>query len=463
MARATMDAFSTLTRTGEIWWTRTSGREAIRARAAERTAEMIAYARRNSRYYRQVWNSLPASAPLAELPPVTKRELMTHFDEWVTDVRVERRGVEAFLADRSHIGERYLDSYVIWKSSGSTGEPGIFVQDMTALSVYDALLNSQMQSAALAGRYALGLLTHAGRAALIAATGDHFASIASWQRVCRGKPWPEARAFSVMDPLRDLVAALNEYQPAFLASYPTTLAMLAEERRRGRLQISPVCIWSGGECLAPSAAASIGRAFGCVVMNEYGASECMSIAFSCAAGWLHVNADWVVLEPMDRDYRPTPPGESSHTVLLTNLANRVQPIIRYDLGDSVIANPDPCPCGNPLPAMRAEGRRDDVLALRATDGTVVQLSPLALTTIVEDATDCHRFQIVQTAPDQIAVRLDIADEEVRGAEFDATARALAAYLAHQSLGNVRLSLDAQAPIIDPRSGKLREVIAAVRD
>ena len=461
MARATMDAFTALTRTCEIWWTRTSGREAILARAAERTSEMIAYARRNSSYYRQAWRTAPASATLSDLPPVTKRELMAHFDAWVTDARVKRSGVEAFLADRSHIGERYLDRYVVWKSSGSTGEPGIFVQDIPALSVYDALLNSQMQSAALAGRYALGLLTHAGRAALIAATGDHFASIASWQRVCRGKPWPEARAFSVMDPVRDLVAALNEYQPAFLASYPTTLAMLAEEQRGGRLQISPVCIWSGGECLAPTTRASIERAFGCVLMNEYGASECMSIAYSCTAGWLHVNADWVVLEPVDHDYRPTRTGEASHTVLLTNLANHVQPIVRYDLGDSVLMNPHPCTCGNPLPALRAEGRRDDILALRATDGTLVQLSPLALTTIVEDATLCHRFQIVQTAPDQITLRLDIADERERGAEFDATARALNAYLAHQSLGNVRLSLDTQAPIVDPRSGKLREVIADV--
>src|SRR4029079_2581236 len=153
---------------------------------------------------------------LSSLPPVTKGELMARFDDWVTDERLNRHGVEAFLADRSHIGDRYLDRYVIWKSSGSTGEPGIFVQDQTALATYDALLHAQLQSAALAGRYAVGLFTHAGRAALIAATGDHFASIASWQPARKGNAWPDARAFSVMDPIPDLVAALNDYQPAFL-------------------------------------------------------------------------------------------------------------------------------------------------------------------------------------------------------------------------------------------------------
>lgn len=57
-----------------------------------------------------------------------------------------------------------------------------------------------------------------------------------------------------------------------------------------------------------------------------------------------MNADWVLLEPVDERHRPTPPGVPSHTVLLTNLANRVQPLIRYDLGDSVTLLDRPCQC-----------------------------------------------------------------------------------------------------------------------
>jgi hypothetical protein len=44
-----------------------------------------------------------------------------------------------------------------------------------------------------------------------------------------------------------LVTALNDYRPAFLASYPTMLSLLAEERAAGRLEIEPVSLWSGGE------------------------------------------------------------------------------------------------------------------------------------------------------------------------------------------------------------------------
>ena len=456
-----MDWWSTLSRTCEIGLTRIGGRKSIRDAAHQRCAELIRFTRAHSRFYRDAWSELPAGdLPLAALPAVHKHDLMARFDDWVTDRTVDRRGVEAFLRDRTHIGDEYLGRFLVWKSSGSTGEPGIFVQDAAALCVYDALLAVQLQSALLAGRYAWGFVTQGGRAALVAATGDHFASIASWQRVCRGRLWPAARAFSVMDPLPRLVGQLNEYQPAFLASYPTTLMMLASEQRAGRLRIAPSCVWSGGECLAPVAAAAIERAFGCLLVNEYGASECMSIGYSCPRGWLHVNADWVFLEAVDADFRPVAPGTRSHTVLLTNLANRIQPVIRYDLGDSIVERPDRCECGSPLPAIRAEGRRDDVLALRATDGSVVRLSPLALTTVVEDAAAGHRFQLVQTGPDHIALRLEACAASERNARWHAAERALHAYLAHQALDNVRVTLDTHPPVTDARSGKFREVIAA---
>jgi phenylacetate-CoA ligase len=462
-ARASLDWWNGFSAACEIAWTRSAGRAAIDRNAARRSADLIQYARAHSPFYRKAWKSVPPrAADLRALPVVDKHQLMAQFDDWVTDRSVTRTGVTAFLADRRHIGEQYLGRFVVWKSSGTSGEPGIFLQDRGALSIYDALLTVQLQSAHLAARYALGFVMQGGRAALIAATGDHFASIASWQRVCRGMPWPNACALSVMDPLPEIVAALNAQQPAFLASYPSTLALLAAERRAGRLRIAPACIWSGGECLAPDTAMSIERAFASVLVNEYGASECMSIAYSCREGWLHVNADWVVLEPVDREYRPTPPGKPSHTVLLTNLANRIQPVIRYDLGDSIVVKPSRCACGSALPAVRAEGRREDILALRAGDGAIVRLSPLALTTAVEDAAEGHRFQLVQTAADAICVRLEIRDPGTRRATWAAVRTALSAYLARQSLGNVQLRLDAREPIRDARSGKLREVIAACR-
>jgi putative adenylate-forming enzyme len=442
--------------------TRAGGVAAIEAARRRRFDALVRFARTHSTFYRETYRALPqyGFGP-AKLPVVTKSALMARFDDWVTDREVKLTAVEAFLADRKHIGERYLDRYIIWKSSGTTGIPGIYVQDADAMATFDALMAVHVQPPRFAAQYAWSVLAEGGRAALVAATGDHFASVASWQRVCQGNPWVAARSFSILDPLPRLVADLNEYQPLFLASYPTMLALLAEEQKAGRLKIRPMQIWSGGECLGRSTRVEIERTFACPLVNEYGASECMSIAFGCSEGWLHVNADWVLLEPVDSEYRPTVHGEPSHTVLLTNLANRVQPIIRYDLGDSVIATVDPCACGCPLPAIQVEGRRDDVVSLRAADGSVVRLLPLALTTVVEEAAPGHRFQIVQTATERLMLRLETSRENNRHAAWRAAEGALRRYLSGQSLSNVQVGLDEQRPQIDRRSGKLREVIVAL--
>jgi phenylacetate-coenzyme A ligase PaaK-like adenylate-forming protein len=459
--RASVDCWLWYSRLGDLWWTRAAGGAAIAAAGRNRFHALVRYARERSRFYRDAYRGLPAGKlDPATLPVVTKRALMDHFDDWVTDPALDLAGVIAFLADREHIGERYLGRYVIWKSSGTTGEPGICVQDDDALATFDALIAVHLDPARFTAAHAWRIAARGGRAALIAATGDHFASIASWQRLTRNSPWIAARDFSIMDPLPRLVGELNAYRPAFVASYPTLLALLADERKAGRLAIDPVGLWSGGECLPASVHAEIEAAFGCPVVNDYGASECMSIAFGCGEGWLHVNADWVLLEPVDEDFRPTPPGVPSWTVLLTNLANRVQPIIRYDLGDSVIVNPEPCACGSPLPAIEVEGRHDDVLSMAAPDGRIVRLLPLALTTVVEDAAPAARFQIVQTVADRLVLRFDCRDPAERQAAWHAVEKALHRYLVQQALPNVRVGLDKRGPCVDRRSGKSRKVIAS---
>lgn len=459
--RSSVAYWNWFSRMSDIWWTRRQGSAAVSAARRARLVALVQFVRSHSPFYRDACRRVPEHGfSLEQLPVVAKRQLMAHFDDWVTDPAVTRSDVKAFLADPALIGERYLGAYAVWKSSGSTGEPGIFVQDADALATYDALLSVQLGTAGLASRYALGMLSEGGRAALIVAMGGHFASIASWRRLSRSVPWLASRAFSVTAPLGQLVAELNAYQPAFLSSYPTVLALLAEQQEAGRLRIAPTGVWSGGECLAPSMRAAIERAFGCPVANEYGTSECMSIAYSCHEGWLHVNADWVILEPVDRDYRPTPPGDVSHTVLLTNLANRVQPVLRYDLGDSVVAKPEPCACGSPLPAIRVEGRRDDVVSLRSPDGSTVRLAPMALTTVVEEASGVHRFQIIQTAPNRLALRIEPSPSGDRNGAWQAARAALLDYLAAQSLPNVEVTLDDAAPAPDPSSGKLREVVVA---
>jgi phenylacetate-coenzyme A ligase PaaK-like adenylate-forming protein len=194
------------------------------------------------------------------------------------------------------------------------------------------------------------------------------------------------------------------------------------------------------------------------VKDGYGASECLIIGSACREGWMHVNSEWVIVEGVDERGRRTPPGEISHTVLVTNLANWSQPLIRYDLGDRVVSLPGACACGDARPALRVEGRTDDVVALRTSRGDIVRLPPLAISTVVEETAGPYRFQVAQTAPDELVVRLDRSGSDAaRTLAWKRTAKALRAYLSTHALANVHLKLDRHPPRIDARSGKLRSV------
>src|SRR5665213_2018127 len=156
----------------EIWWTRMSGKEAIDVARQRRFNTLVRFARDHSPFYREAYRGLPErDLDPRELPTVTKAALMARFNDWVTDTEINWEGVTEFIADRKHIGERYLDRYVVWKSSGSTGKPGIYVQDSDALVTFDALMAVQLGPVRFAVEHSWDLLARGSRAALVAATG----------------------------------------------------------------------------------------------------------------------------------------------------------------------------------------------------------------------------------------------------------------------------------------------------
>jgi phenylacetate-CoA ligase len=420
---------------------------------------------------------------LAALPAVTRKTLMAGFDDWCTDRAVTLRAATAFAADPKCVGQPFLGRYALWTSSGTTGTPGIYVQDARALAVYDALETQRFRGlrdpASVAE--AMARLTRAPwnggeRFAMVGATGGHFAGNASVERMRRMNPWSEdrMRVISIMQPLEQIVAELNAFRPDRIATYPTAAELLAAEQDAGRLQLALEEIWTGGEQLSEPTRCRLEQSFGCRLRNGYGASEFMAIGWDCGHGALHLNADWVVLEPVDAQYRPVPPGTPSHTVLLTNLANHVQPLIRYDLGDTVTMLPC-CPCGSPFPAMHVEGRCDDVLEFPKEDGRTVTVLPLALVTLMEDDAGLHDFQLVQTGPRRLGLRLGGPPQDGNGAAKDGdrersvritAARRLAHrvlnhYLASHGVRGVRICDDPTPPARNAASGKLRRVVRSI--
>lgn len=434
---------------------------AARHTGQQRALELIAQARKQSPLYAQHHACVPAGSPLEAYPPITRSILMENFDQWATDRRINVVSVNEFLASTDSIGERYLGDYLVWTSSGTSGEPGIYVQDRQALSIYQSLLavRYRQEGPTTANMDPWHLAFDAKRMAMIAALEGHFAGIVFWKWASRLNPWlgSRTRTFSILQPVATLVEQLNEWQPEFLSSYPSMLSVLAGEQEAGRLRLSPTSLWCGGENLDDFQRQRIETVFGCPIIEDYGASEAMNMAFGCHHGKLHINTDWFILEPVDEHGQPVPAGTPSVTTLVTNLANRVQPLIRYDIGDSITLHEEACGCGNPLPTLSVEGRSDDTLWLQNDGQEAVAILPLALNTIVEEHAGEFGFQITQCSPGELSIRAQGEDLDTRCRAFEKIRKSLEHYF--QSQGNLRVTLvhDSRPPERDAVSGKLAQV------
>ena len=383
----------------------------------QRLDSLLRHVRECSPFYRARMQGLPEGADaLPLLAPVRRQELMAQFGEWVTDPALRLDELRDFLADPGNIGEPWLGRYLLWESSGTSGAPGVFIQDARCMAIYDALEALRRAPVDPLRRW-LDPFYLGERIAFVGATGGAFASLINVERLARIQPWlaGSVRSFSILQPLPALVGQLNAFAPTVLATYPTAATMLADEAEAGHLRLSLREVWTGGETLGRGARRRIVTQLACPVRNSYGSSEFLTAGWECRHGQLHLNSDWLLLEPVDEKRRPVPPGQPSAALLLTHLANTVQPLIRYEMSDHLCLLTEPCDCGSALPAFTIQGRDDDVFTLPAGDGRSVPLLPLALTTVLEDEAGLFDFQLCQREDGSLLLRLPQTGSEADAA------------------------------------------------
>ena len=197
--------------------------------------------------------------------------------------------------------------------------------------------------------------------------------------------------------------------------------------------------------------------------NYYGSSEAVGLTFECKNKQLHVNSDWYILEPVDEHNQPVLPGQLSQSVLVTNLANRVQPIIRYKMGDRVTISPDTCQCGSPFPVIHVIGRTDEILSLPTSHGEVIKIFPLAISSIAEETPGVYNCQIIQTEPLKLKVRVAVKEIGSEQSVWEALQKRLEIYLAEQGVANVVIERAPEPPQLHPKSGKFQQVWSEVKE
>jgi len=252
----------------------------------------------------------------------------------------------------------------------------------------------------------------------------------------------------------DSLPEIARFKPKSVYGTPTYLRLLADAvAARGLKEIRPRQVLVIGEPLDEPTREYIDRTFGSRTRSCYGANEFGLLALECREGsGMHVFSDSAIIEVVDRDGRPTPPGKAGELVI-TGLLNTAMPLFRYNIGDVGVMSDKPCPCGMTTPLMASvEGRVIDHVSL--PDGRTV--SPKRVLSLMHAVDGLPRLQLVQETAETFTLRVFADTPEARAATSE-------------FLRLLRVEFgDAATPTIDVRyetperlRAKLRPVISRV--
>jgi len=367
---------------------------------------------------------------------------MASFDDVVTDRRLSRRLVEHQLAVSHRRPSLLLDQYVCLASGGSSGLRGVFVQTLGEYADFVASLVRPGYARALAaggpppGGLVLGIVA--------AAAPVHSSGFGA--AVAAGPPVTLIPAPATL-PLPEIVARLNAAQPPALLGYASKLAELAREQLAGRLRIAPRSVTSVSELLTPADRAVIERAFAVPVVDSFVSTEGLVGHSEPGGTVLRFASDLCLAELADEAGNPVPAGVPSARVLVTNLHNLTQPLIRYELTDR-FTRPDATPEVGWLRAS-IDGRADEVFRYGS-----VAVHPHVIRSALAGEAMVREYQVRQTGNG-----IEVAC--VTGGDLDAAV--LAARLEHAlrqaGLTGPRVSITlAEAITRDPKTGKVRRFI-----
>lgn len=335
-------------------------RALLRLRAA-------AYA--GSEFYRRHHAGLH-DAPLRELPPVTKADLMEHFDEAITTPDLDLAGLENHLRVLTESGgdpgRAWNGRWWVAATAGTTGRRGIFAWNR---SEWARVLASYARAYDWAGISTGPRPGRPVRMALVSSRNPtHQSAVVAASLNTRLIP---ALRLDVTAPMGGTVAALNSFQPTVLVGYASALKPLAAEQLAGRLRIAPEGVMSASEVLTRQAASEMREAWGTDPFDVYAATETAGIASPCTHRNRHVYEDLVLVEPVDQSGNPVEPGTTGARVLVTVLFSRTLPLIRYEMSDSIRLGGRGCPCGRSFRLLEdVAGRVEDVLVLPGKKGNV---------------------------------------------------------------------------------------------
>ncbi len=417
-------------------------RKQLEAAQLKKFRRLVSHVQRHSPYYRAIIKKHgidPVTCLPADFPVLTKRDVIEHFDDLVTDRRITRDGIAAFLARSKDPQELFLNRFHVLHTSGTSGTVGYYVFSHEAW----------IKGASHAVRAAP--LRWRRRTAFIAATRGHFAGASLMLTGNHGSNhfFYDVRTFDVGRPMPDIIAELNNFQPHALSGYATVLKMLAEAQERGELRIKPTHVGNGGEPLLPATKACLERVFQVPVMNAYASSEHLYMGMTLpGSDGMHLLEDDLIFEL-----------NSDHTCV-TNLFNETMPLIRYRMDDVLVPDvtgPSPYPFTK---VKEIVGRLEDALIFTNQHGREDFIHPIVIVELIVSGLNAWQIVLESRTSFRFRARLSAGQTaQERQATCDRIRDKMNAILAEKEMSNVRYEIEQVEELeIDPNTGKFRLVV-----
>jgi phenylacetate-CoA ligase len=255
------------------------------------------------------------------------------------------------------------------------------------------------------------------------------------------------------DKLDGFVATLRRQRPRLLFGYPSALSHIARHARARGVAMNDLGIavaFVTSERLYDEQRAVIGEVFGCKVANGYGGRDAGFIAHECPSGSMHISAEDIVVELIDEAGQPVPSGQPGE-IVVTHLATRDYPFVRYRTGDIGVMDGAACACGRGLPRLsEIQGRSTDFVI--ADDGTVMH--GLSLIYVIRDLAGVKSFKVTQET--RRLTRVELVTE----AGFDPNAvQAIVAGFKRRLGAAVEVQVRLVPSIAPEKSGKYRYIVS----
>lgn len=285
-------------------------------------------------------------------------------------------------------------------TGGSTGEPMRFVTDQThfewrqaARHLFDAWTG-----------YVIG----EPRLVLWGATRDHATWRKSWQsyliRQIKQEYWVDTFRMTPAQ-VRGCIATIQQLRPRHVLAYAESIYELARWVERMGVSVPPIqAIMTSASALLPHMRMCLETVFSASVFNRYGSRELGDVACECEAhDGLHISPFSYYVEILDRKGNVVQ-GGSIGEIVVTALANRAMPLIRYRTGDYGRWSMGVCGCGRTWPRLAViEGRIQDTLLTDRGEW----VSSAAINRLFYDELWVYRYQVVQLARNHLQVDLQL--------------------------------------------------------